>query len=94
MTARSADGVEWTVTARSRTIGPAIPYRLSASALQEFSDGRVGTSALTMRARVRPAIVEVTVHSEGNLDEWLTSGRHLGAVIESAEFTLGEPRFK
>jgi hypothetical protein len=93
MTGTSADGLVWTVRATARTLGPSLPVRSQGTARQEFADGRVGTSRLTMRGRVRPALVTVEVTSQGPLASWLRSGRHLGAVVESASFTLGEPRF-
>ena len=93
MTARSVDGVEWTVSATARVLGPAIPLRSQSEARQQFADGRIGTSVLTFRGRVRPAVVTVDVRSEGSLASWLRPGRRLGAVVETAAFTLGEPRF-
>jgi hypothetical protein len=47
-----------------------------------------------MSGRVRPAIVKVEVSSSATLPEWLRAGRHLGAVLQGATFTLGEPRFR
>lgn len=89
-----ADDIGWSVSATSRVIGPAVPLKTKRTARQQFSDGRIGDSLLTFAGRVRPAIVTVTVTSPGTLPTWLRPGRHLGAVIESATFTLGEPRFR
>jgi hypothetical protein len=94
MTASSTEGVAWSVNATARAIGPAIPVRGHSETRQQFSDGRIGTSALTFRGRVRPALVTVGVRSEGTLASWLRPGRHLGAIVESATFSLGEPRFE
>lgn len=88
-----ADDIGWSVSATSRVVGPAVPLKTKATARQQFSDGRIGDSLLTFAGRVRPAIVTVEVSSQGTLPTWLRPGRHLGAVIESANFTLGEPRF-
>lgn len=93
VTAVGDDGVAWSVTATARAIGPAVPVRTKAVARQQFSDGRVGESVLTFSGRVRPAFLTVKVTSEGSLSRWLRSGRHVGAVIERAGFTLGPPRF-
>ena len=92
MTAQSADGIEWSVSATARAVGPAIPNRSRSKARQQFADGRVGTAMLSFRGRMRPALVTVDVRSEGTLGSWMRSGRHVGAIIESATFTLGEPR--
>lgn len=89
-----ADGTPWSVSATSRVVGPAVPLKTKATARQQFGDGRVGDSLLSFSGRIRPAIVTVQVSSEGNLATWLRPGRHLGAVVESATFTLGEPHFR
>jgi Acetoacetate decarboxylase (ADC) len=94
VTATGEDGVSWSVSATTRAIGPAVPVWSKGTARQQFSDGRVGASALTFSGRARPAIVTVQVSSEGSLSDWLKPGRHLGAVIERATFTLGLPRFR
>lgn len=93
LTATGADEVPWRVRATPRAIGPAVPVAAKAVTRQEFPDGRIGSSSLTARARVRPALVTVEVESDGPLPTWLRPGRHLGAITESVTFTLGEPRF-
>jgi len=93
MTARGADEVRWRVSATPRVIGPAVPVRSRGMARQQFPDGRVGSSLLTAKGRIRPALVTVEVESDGPLPTWLRPGRHLGAVAESVTFSLGEPRF-
>ncbi|HUP99918.1 MAG TPA: acetoacetate decarboxylase family protein [Aeromicrobium sp.] len=93
MTGRAADGVEWSVSATPRALGPAVRVRSRSETRQQFSDGRIGTSRLRFEGRVRPAFVQVEVRSAGPLASWLRPGRHLGAIVESATFTLGEPRF-
>jgi hypothetical protein len=93
VTASAADSPAWRVAATARPFGPAVPVRLRSTARQEFSGGRVGDSRLTGRGRVRLATVQVDVTSEGPLPGWLRPGRHLGAVVEHATFTLSEPRF-
>jgi hypothetical protein len=93
MTGCSADGIDWSVSATPRALGPALPLRSRSVARQQFSDGRIGTSELTFRGRVRPALVTVDVRSAGSLASWMRPGRHVGAIIESAIFTLDEPRF-
>ncbi|OBJ71009.1 acetoacetate decarboxylase family protein [Mycobacterium sp. 1274756.6] len=92
MTGTGADGV-WRVRASARPLGPAVPLRLTGTARQQFADGRVGDSVLVCSARARPALVSVEVTSTGSLPRWLRPGRRVGAVIESARFTLAEPRF-
>jgi hypothetical protein len=92
-TARGADAVRWQVTATSRVLGPAVPLGAAGLARQVFPGGGVGSSRLSARARVRPAVVTVEVGSGGPLASWLRPGRHLGLVVEDARFTLAEPRF-
>jgi len=89
-----ADGIRWSVRATSRVIGPSVPLKTKGTARQQFGDGRIGDSLLSFSGRVRPAIVTVEVSSDDTLASWLRPGRHLGAVIESATFTLGEPHFR
>jgi len=93
ITGAAADGVPWSVSATPRAVGPAIPFRTTQTARQQFSDGRVGDSRLTFAGRVRPAIVTVAVSSDAALHSWLRPGRHAGAIVEKATFTLGSPRF-
>jgi hypothetical protein len=88
-----ADSTRWQVTATPKVLGPALPVRTTGVARQEFPGRRVGTSPLRARGRVRPALVTVQVESDGPLPTWLRPGRHLGAVVERATFTLEEPRF-
>ena len=93
MTASGADGTRWRVSVTPKGIGPALPVRSVGLARQQFPGGVVGDSRLRAGGRVRPAIVTVDVDSEGPLPGWLRPGGHLGAVVERATFTLGEPRF-
>ncbi|OBK23265.1 hypothetical protein A5634_05680 [Mycobacterium asiaticum] len=93
ITANSADEPSWTVSATPRVKGPAIPLKAKATARQQFADGRVGDSLLSFPGRIRPALVTVGVSSAGPLPTWLRPGLHLGAFVEEATFTLGEPRF-
>jgi hypothetical protein len=94
MSGTGADQVAWSLCATPRAIGPAIPLRSKGNARQQFADGRVGESTLTFAGRVRPAIVSVEVRSAGTLPQWLRPGRHLGAIVEQATFTLARPRFR
>lgn len=82
----------WRVRATPRAFGPAIPYRSRADVVQQFPDGSLRSSRLSMQARLRPALVTVEVESDGDLAAWLRPGRHLGAVVEEMTFTLGVPR--
>lgn len=90
-TAVGADEQSWRVSATPRVIGPAIPYRSRAEVVQQFPDGSLRPSKLTMKARLRPALVTVEVESDGPLAGWLKPGRHLGAVVEGMSFSLAEP---
>lgn len=94
MTASGADTLSWSVRARSRIIGPPVPMKMKGTARQQFPDGRIGESVLRFAGRIRPALVHVEVSSPGTLRSWLRPGRHLGAVIDDAVFTLAEPRFR
>ena len=83
--------VRWRVEATPTVIGPRIKVRSNMPNRQEFPDGVVRVSQLAAQAHIRPALVRVEVVSDGPLASWLRPGLHLGAVVESAEFTLGEP---
>jgi Acetoacetate decarboxylase (ADC) len=91
VTAHGADEVAWRVTASSRPLGPAVPVAGRGLARQVFPGGHVGSSRLSARGRVRPAVVTVGVDSDGPLASWLRPGRHLGVVVQDARFTLAEP---
>ncbi|MDP7721930.1 acetoacetate decarboxylase family protein [Mycobacterium sp. TY814] len=93
ITGSSTSEPSWTVSATPRVKGPALPLKVKGSARQQFADGRVGDSLLTFNGRIRPALVTVGVSSSGPLPTWLRPGLHLGAYVEEATFTLGEPRF-
>jgi hypothetical protein len=93
MTASGADVTRWRVSATPRVLGPALPVVAAALTRQLFPGNRVGSSRLTSRGRLRPALVAVEVDSEGPLPTWLRPGRHLGAVVERASFRLGEPTY-
>lgn len=93
ITGTGADETGWSVSATTRAVGPAVPFRSRGTARQQFSDGRIGAALLSFTGRVRPAIIDVGVSSTGGLATWLRPGRHLGVVIEAATFTLAEPKF-
>lgn len=84
--------VSWRLEATPTVIGPRIKVRSKQPSRQEFPDGVVRDSPMVARATIRPALVRVKVESDGPLASWLRPGLHLGALIESAEFTLGEPQ--
>jgi len=87
-----SDGpVRWRVEATAVRVGPRIKVRSKQPSRQEFPDGAVRDSPMVASAAIRPALVRVEVVSDGPLASWLRPGLHLGALIESAEFTLGEP---
>lgn len=92
--ARGADDTPhggWTITATARPLGPALPVRAGVRLVQDFPGH--GPRPCTMRSagRIRPAVVTVEVRSSGPLPSLLRSGRRLGAIVEQARFTLGEP---
>lgn len=93
ITASGADEARWRVSATPRVLGPSLPLRLAGVTRQEFPGSRVGTSDMTGRGRIRPALVHVEVESDGPLPGWLRPGRHLGAVVERGTFSLTEARF-
>jgi len=89
----SSDGpVRWRVEATAVRVGPRVKVRSKQPSRQEFPDGVVRDSPMVARAVIRPALVRVEVVSDGPLASWMKPGLHLGALIESAEFTLGEPQ--
>jgi hypothetical protein len=91
ITARGALESPWSVSATPKAIGPAVPVRSSLVVLQQFADGDVRSSKLTAKGRARPALVTVETDTTSTLGQWMRPGRHLGAIIESMTFTLGEP---
>lgn len=91
MTASCDGPVRWRVEATAVRVGPRLKVRSKQPSRQEFPDGAVRDSPMVASAVIRPALVRVEVVSDGPLASWLRPGLHLGAVIESAEFTLGEP---
>jgi hypothetical protein len=94
MTATGTEQIAWSVSASAHVIGPALPVIGRGTALQEFPDGRIGHSVLTLTGRARAAMVTVEVTSDGTLPTWLRPGRHLGALLEKGKITLGRPRFE
>lgn len=89
-----AGQVSWRVTATTRVVGPRLPLRGALPARQQFPDRSVRSSILSARGTFRPAIVTVEVESDGPLATWMRPGRHLGAVVDSMTFSLGEPRLE
>lgn len=71
----------------------AVDSEASLRCRQQFPAGRLGDNAMNGRGRIRVAVVTVDVESDGALPTWLRPGRHLGAVVESATFTMTEPAF-
>jgi Acetoacetate decarboxylase (ADC) len=94
MTGTGTDQLPWSVSATARVVGPALPIKGRGTARQQFPDGRIGDSVLSLSGRVRPAMMTLEVTSEGTLPTWLRPGRHLGALLEKATVTLGRPRFE
>ncbi|CBL45864.1 hypothetical protein HDN1F_22810 [gamma proteobacterium HdN1] len=92
-TGSGADLVAWSVSAKPRVFGPAIPLKAKGKARQQFSDGRIGESLLTFAGKIRPAFVTTSVSSAETLPTWLRSGKHIGVFVEDATITLGEPIF-
>lgn len=92
MIAESAVKPWWIVEATPQALGPAFPAPARATVLQQRGDGSIIAAQLRVRARVRPALVRTTAHSDGSLPGWLRSGRHLGVLVEKMTFTLAEAR--
>ncbi|KAA0021662.1 acetoacetate decarboxylase family protein [Antrihabitans cavernicola] len=92
MTADSAAGTAWHVEAKPRAFGPAIPLISAFTVLQQFPSGEVKASKMNARGRGRAALIDVGVSADTSLPTWLRSGKHLGMLVETMTFTLGEPR--
>ena len=92
MTASSAVGSSWRVSATPRILGPGVPFATRLKTVQQFADGSIATSVLSAKGKLRPALIAVEVESDGPLPTWLRKGRHLGAVVDSMTFTLGVPQ--
>ena len=87
----TAEGDGWFVRATARPFGPHYPVPMQGRMAQPWPDSVVRDALLDGRARSRSALVTVEVRSRGTLPQWLRPGRHLGAVLSSASFTLGVP---
>lgn len=90
-TAMTAEGDGWFVRASARPFGPSYRVPMRARMVQPWPDGLLRDAALDGSSRSRSAIVTVEVRSRANLASWLRPGRHLGAVLTGASFTLGIP---
>jgi hypothetical protein len=86
--AMSARGDGWSVRVRARPYGPSVPIPMSGRIVQQWPDGQLRAAALAGKGRGRSAIVTVEVESDGDLPNWLRSGRHLGVVVSEAWFTM------
>lgn len=86
--AMSATGPTWSVHARTRAIGPALPTKFAARLAQRWPDGQIRGALLNGRAAIRLALVHVDVKSDDSLADWLRPGWHAGAVATRATFTL------
>jgi hypothetical protein len=92
-TTATGDGAHWRVRAAPVAVGPRLPVRARFATRQGFPGGRLGTSRLSARGRVRLALVRVEVESDGALPTWLRPGRHLGAVVEQGTLRVAVPSF-
>jgi hypothetical protein len=84
----SARGEGWTVRVRARPYGPSMPIPMSGRIVQPWPDGTLCSAGLAGKGRGRSAIVTVEVESDGELPSWLRPGRHVGAVVSQASFTM------
>jgi hypothetical protein len=87
-TTMTAEGDGWRVRVTARPSALRLPVRTTGLVVQEWPDGVVRSARLTGRARCRPAVVSVEIDSRDGLGRWLRTGRHLGAVLTDARFTL------
>lgn len=87
----TAEGDGWFVRATARPFGPSYRVPMRAHMVQPWADGLLRDAELDGASRSRSALVTVEVRSRGNLASWLRPGRHLGAVLTGASFTLGVP---
>jgi Acetoacetate decarboxylase (ADC). len=83
----SASGDGWTVRVSARAAGPALPVRTAGRIAQRWPDGAVRSAVMRGRGHARLALVRVSVESDG-LAAWLRPGRHVGAIVTDATFTL------
>jgi len=89
--AMAAVGNGWRISATARTLGPAVPTRLTGQLDQPWPDAVRRIAWLTGRAVAQPALIRVVVESRGPLAGWLRPGRHLGLLLQQVEFTLSVP---
>ena len=81
----------WRISALARPLGPSVPVAAAGLLHQPLADGGAADSPLRVRGRVRPALVEVEVGSDGPPAELLRSGRRPGAVVTRVGAVLDEP---
>ncbi len=87
-----SDGpVPWRVEATPIVVGPRMPVKTAAEVRQQFPDGIVRPAEMTGKATIRPALIRVSVVSDGALATWLRPGLHAGALVESGTFALSDP---
>lgn len=84
----TAIGDGWTLHVTAHQLGPRLPVQMTGKLVQRWSDGVFRAAVLTGRAKARPALVRVEVASSGQLGSWLRPGRHLGAILTDATFTV------
>lgn len=91
-TTMSSRGDGFDIEAKARSLGPAFPARSTATLVQERPTGGLWQTALTISARVRPALITVTLSGSAQLEGWLPRGRFVGLVAERFEGTFAEPQ--
>src|SRR4051812_27704316 len=86
-----AQGEGWTVSARVRARGPALPFAVAAADRQPGPDG--GSLVMGIRGRGRARLGRAAVRVTGpDLPRWLRDGVHPALVVEDARVRFGAPR--
>jgi len=86
-----AEGDGWSVAARIRALGPALPFAAPAADRQVSEAGE--ELAIALRACGRARLATVAVEVDGPQPPgWLRAGRHPGMAIIGARLHVGRPR--
>lgn len=80
----SVQGDGWSLRARVRAGGPAVPVRA------RFRTTQDGVRAARSRVQGRARLARVTVEPEG-LPSWVRPGPHTGLVLDEARLVVGAP---
>jgi len=83
MSATSATDRAWTVKTRARALPIGISRSMAAAVRQAFPDSSLGDTTMDSHVKMRPALISVSIESDGPLAQWLRPGLHSGMVLSN-----------